>query len=98
MAKVSSLIASAAAVDDAIVVSGQAAAAGLSSSSGSSGAAQRRSRIGETVLLTLLALGPDGPAGAEPLLLRQALISLLAAGFEDEARAMAVEAALAAGL
>ena len=98
MAETSSQIASAAAVDDAIVVSGQAAAAGLSSSSGSSGAAQRRSRIGETVLLTLLALGPDGPAGAEPLLLRQALISLLAAGFEDEARAMAVEAALAAGL
>ncbi len=97
-AESSSQIASAAAVDDAIVASGQAVAAVFSPSSGSSGAAKQRSRVGETVLLTLLALGSDGPAGAEPLLLRQALFSLLAAGFEDEARAMAVEAALAAGL
>ncbi len=55
-------------------------------------------RIAETVLLSLLALGEAGPAGADPLLLRQVLISLRTAGFEKEARAMAVEAALAAGL
>jgi len=57
-----------------------------------------RLRVAETVLLALLALGEKGPAGADPLVLRQVLISLGAAGFEDEARAMAVEAALAAGL
>lgn len=57
-----------------------------------------RSRIAETVLLALLALGADGPAGANPILLRQALFSIGAAGFANEARAMAVEAALAAGL
>lgn len=57
-----------------------------------------RRRVAETVLLSLLALGEAGPAGADPLLLRQVLISLRAAGFEEEARAMAMEAALAAGL
>ena len=50
------------------------------------------------MLLALLALGEGGPAAADPLLLRQVLISLRAAGFEKEARSMAVEAALAAGL
>jgi hypothetical protein len=55
-------------------------------------------RVAETVLLSLLALGEAGPAGADPLLLRQVLISLRTAGFEKEARAMAVEAALASGL
>lgn len=57
-----------------------------------------RKRVAETVLLSLLALGEAGPAGADPLLLRQVIISLRAAGFGKEARAMAVEAALAAGL
>jgi hypothetical protein len=59
---------------------------------------QGRSRLGETVLLALLALGDDGPAGASPLLLREVLISLRATGFDKEARALAVEAALAAGI
>ncbi|MBT7943143.1 MAG: hypothetical protein HN719_07290, partial [Alphaproteobacteria bacterium] len=57
-----------------------------------------RSRVAETVMLALMALGEDGPAGADPLLLRQVLVSLRTAGFETEARALAVEAALAAGL
>ena len=57
-----------------------------------------RSRLGETVLLALLALGDDGPAGASPLLLREVVLSLRATGFEKEARALAVEAALAAGV
>ena len=57
-----------------------------------------RSRVAETVMLALLALGEAGPAGADPLVLRQVLVGLRAAGFEDEARSMAVEAALAAGL
>jgi len=55
-------------------------------------------RVAETVLLSLLALGDAGPAGADPLLLRQVLKSLRSAGFDHEARIMAVEAALAAGL
>ncbi len=57
-----------------------------------------RIRVAETVMLALLALGEAGPAGADPLLLRQVLVGLRAAGFEGEARSMAVEAALAAGL
>ncbi len=57
-----------------------------------------RNRVAETVLLALLAMGEAGPAGADPLLLRQVLVALRAAGFEGEARSMAVEAALAAGL
>jgi hypothetical protein len=57
-----------------------------------------RKRVAETVLLSLLALGEAGPGGADPLLLRQVITSLRAAGFDKEARAMAVEAALAAGL
>jgi hypothetical protein len=57
-----------------------------------------RSRVAEMVMLALLALGEAGPAGADPLVLRQVLVGLRAAGFEDEARSMAVEAALAAGL
>ena len=57
-----------------------------------------RSRVAETILLSLLALGKDGPAGASPFLLRQVILSIRTAGFDKEARAMAVEAALAAGL
>ena len=57
-----------------------------------------KGRIGELVMLGLLAIGEDGPAEADPLLLSQVIISLRAAGFETEARSMAVEAALAAGL
>ncbi|MEE8351349.1 MAG: hypothetical protein V3R37_04055, partial [Rhodospirillales bacterium] len=53
---------------------------------------KKRQRVAETVLLALLALGEGGPAAADPLLLRQVLISLRAAGFEKEARSMAVEA------
>ena len=55
-------------------------------------------RVAETGLVFVRALGEAGPGGADPLLIRQVLISLRAAGFEKEARAMAVEAALAAGL
>jgi len=55
-------------------------------------------RVGETVLIVLLALGDGGPMRADPLLLRQVLLTLRRAGLASEARAMAVEAALAAGL
>jgi hypothetical protein len=55
-------------------------------------------QIGATIVLSLLALGEGGPAGADPIVLRQVLSGLRAAGLETEARAMALEAALAAGL
>ncbi len=57
-----------------------------------------QSRVAETILLSLLALSDKGPAGASPFLLRQVILSIRAAGFDQEARAIAVEAALAAGL
>lgn len=59
------------------------------------GAAGRR---GETVLLALAALGPEAPAGSHPLALGYAVAALTAAGLGGDARAFALEAALAAGL
>jgi hypothetical protein len=50
------------------------------------------------VLLAMLVLGEGGPTKASPILLRQVLMSLRAIGFEQDARALAVEAALAAGI
>jgi hypothetical protein len=61
-------------------------------------AAASQRRVGATVLLTLICLGTDGPAGADPLLLRAVISSLREVGLEKEARALAVEAAIAAGI
>ncbi len=61
-------------------------------------AAARSGRVGETVLLALLSLGEGGPGHANPVVLGHVLRSLVAIGLEIEARAIAVEAALAAGL
>ncbi|MCH7543507.1 MAG: hypothetical protein IIB65_07700 [Proteobacteria bacterium] len=61
-----------------------------------SAAAERR--IGATVLLTLICLGEDGPTGADPLLLRAVISGLREVGLEKEARALAVEAAIGAGI
>jgi len=61
-------------------------------------AAGAQGRIGETVLLTLLALGEGGPAEASPTVLRHVLESLKSVGLIAETRDMALEAALAAGL
>jgi hypothetical protein len=55
-------------------------------------------RIGETVLLALYALGPTGPAGCDPLSLSRAIEGLRQIGLDSEARAIAVEAAIAAGV
>ena len=55
-------------------------------------------RIGETVLLSLLALGDGGASGTDPLTLRDVAVRLRAIGLENEARALAVEAIIAAGL
>mgnify|MGYP000709417250 CR=1 FL=1 len=54
--------------------------------------------IGETVMLSLLALGEGGPARADPIVLRRVLVRLSEVGLGREARALAVEAALDAGL
>ena len=59
-------------------------------------AAQGR-RVGETVLLALLALGEAGPAAAEPTTLNVVITALRSVGLEREARGLAVEAALAHG-
>ena len=55
-------------------------------------------RIGETVLLSLVMIGEGGPAQAHPIALSSVLSALNAIGLEREARALAIEAALAAGL
>ena len=52
----------------------------------------------EAVLLALLSLGEGGPGQANPVVLGHALRNLASIGLEKEARAIAVEAALAAGL
>jgi hypothetical protein len=54
--------------------------------------------IGETVMLSLLALGEGGPSRADPIVLRRVLARLSEVGLGKEARALAVEAALDAGL
>ena len=61
-------------------------------------AAAQSGRVGETVLLALLSLGEGGPGPANPVVLGHVLRSLARIGLENEARAIAVEAALAAGL
>ena len=55
-------------------------------------------RLGETVLMVLLAVGGDGIAGASPTVLGSAVASLAALGLDSEARELALEAALAHGL
>ncbi len=54
-------------------------------------------RVGETVLLALLALGDLGPGRADPLALRAVVAALSTVGLDDHARAIALEAALARG-
>ncbi len=55
-------------------------------------------RIGETVLLSLVTLGEEGPTAVDPIALRDVLSRLRAVNLEADARALAVEAVLAAGL
>ena len=62
------------------------------------GDAAENGRIGETVLLALLTLGEAGPAEADPIVLGRVLSSLRRAGLEADARAIALEAAIAAGI
>ena len=60
-------------------------------------AAAAAGRVGETVLLALLALGEPGPGGADPMSLRAVLKALSLVGHEADARSLALEAALAGG-
>ncbi len=62
------------------------------------GDAASKRRIGETVLLALYALGPDGPRAANPIMLSRSIASLRQIGLDAEARAIAIEAAIAAGV
>ncbi len=55
-------------------------------------------RLGETILLSLVSLGPNGPGAVEPTSLYRVIAALRLVGFDDEARALAVEAALANGV
>ena len=55
-------------------------------------------RLGETVLLALLLLGDAGPAAAGIATVGPVVSSLVSADLQEEARAIALEAALAAGL
>ena len=62
------------------------------------GDAAAAGQSGETVLLTVAALGPQAPRGDHPLALGYAVSALNAVGLGGDARALAIEAALAAGL
>jgi hypothetical protein len=53
---------------------------------------------GETVLLALLLLGESGPGKSAPTALARVLDALMTVGLEREARALALEAAVAQGL
>ena len=55
-------------------------------------------RIGETVLLALIVLGAEGPGESHAFALSAALTALTRVGLETEARALAIEAALASGI
>lgn len=60
--------------------------------------AAKAKRVGETVILALLALGESGLAETPPATLARVLGALGAVGLKAEARALALEAAVAAGL
>ncbi len=62
------------------------------------GDAASKRRIGETVLLALYALGTDGPGAVNPIMLSRSIASLRQIGLDAEARAIAIEAAIAAGV
>ena len=60
--------------------------------------AANQNRVGESVLRALLVLGDDGPAGVHPIVLYRVVASLTQVGLQPQARALALEALLAAGL
>jgi hypothetical protein len=60
--------------------------------------ASQLGRLGETVLLALLALGEEGPGNAHPLVLHEVLSALTRVDLAYEARLLAIEAAVANGI
>ena len=60
--------------------------------------ASNGSRVGETVLLSLLVLTENGSGAINPLTLNAVIGALRGVGLDKEARALAVEAAIAAGV
>lgn len=60
--------------------------------------AATQGRLGEAILIAATILGVDGPAGANALTVAAVVEALRAVGQEPDARAVALEAALAAGL
>ncbi len=60
--------------------------------------ASQAGRLGETVLLSLIALDEAGTAASSPIVLSHVISSLFLVGLEDEARRFAVEAAVIQGL
>ena len=61
-------------------------------------AAAEGGQVGETVLMALLLLGNGGPAAAGLAVVGPVVAALETVGLQEEARAIALEAALAAGL
>lgn len=55
-------------------------------------------RVGEAVALSLIVLGEDGIARGDPVVLKTVIDGLRELGLKNEARALALEAALASGL
>lgn len=53
---------------------------------------------GQAVLFSLLVLGDAGPGGANPIAAQEAVRAMMAAGLDKEARALALEVAIAAGI
>lgn len=60
--------------------------------------AAKAGRVGETVLISLLALGEGGTAQADPIIAAKVLEALGMVGLKDDVRALALETAVAAGL
>jgi hypothetical protein len=60
--------------------------------------ASHNGRLGETVLIALVALGEDGLSSISPIVLSHVISALVQVGLENEARRLAVEAAIIQGL
>ncbi|MFT6579783.1 MAG: hypothetical protein ACJAU6_000205 [Alphaproteobacteria bacterium] len=56
--------------------------------------AARERRVGETILLSLIVMGEDGPGDADISVIGEVISSLLSIGLANEARALAIETAL----
>lgn len=61
-------------------------------------AAAERAHVGETILLSLVIMGNGGPASMDPIVLHRLLTALRTVGLESEARDIALEAVVSAGL